>query len=193
MLLVNWYYAVTCIGIVLLVWFYVGAANPAVKPGLASEFRFFVWLKSVIFRCFGWVLTKFLNNITWNHWFFRTQKTSAGLWADRDNTVVPECGRYLDPNERWERWFLVSTAVPSVFDSTGTLRRWYLACSDGNTAQIPIYLHTYTNNNITLKTTIINIQTKLFIYDWLTTDDDVDNNDDIVELLKTQTDIYVIF
>lgn len=53
MMLVNWYYAITCIGIVLLVWFYVGTANPAVKPGLASEFRFFVWLKSVIFRCFG--------------------------------------------------------------------------------------------------------------------------------------------
>lgn len=53
MMLVNWYYGATCIGVVFLVWFYVGTANPAVKPGLASEFRLFVWLKSLVFRCFG--------------------------------------------------------------------------------------------------------------------------------------------
>lgn len=53
MLLVNWVYAIVCIGVVFLVWLYVGTANPAVKPGLAHEFRFFVWLKSIIFRCFG--------------------------------------------------------------------------------------------------------------------------------------------
>lgn len=53
MLLVNWVYALTAICTVFVVWFYVGTANPAVKPGLAAEFRFFVWLKSVIFRCFG--------------------------------------------------------------------------------------------------------------------------------------------
>lgn len=53
MLMVNWLYAIICIGIVLVVWIYVGTANPAVKPGLASEFQFFVWLKSIVFRCFG--------------------------------------------------------------------------------------------------------------------------------------------
>lgn len=53
MLLVNWYYAVSCMVVVFFVWFYVGTANPAVKPGLTAEFRLFVWLKSVVFRCFG--------------------------------------------------------------------------------------------------------------------------------------------
>lgn len=53
MMLVNGYYGVTCIGVVFLVWFYVGTANPAVKPGLASEFQLFVWLKNLVFRCFG--------------------------------------------------------------------------------------------------------------------------------------------
>lgn len=53
MMLVNAYYGATCIGVVFLVWFYVGTANPAVKPGLAAEFRLFVWLKGLVFRCFG--------------------------------------------------------------------------------------------------------------------------------------------
>ncbi|XP_037931672.1 solute carrier family 12 member 8-like [Teleopsis dalmanni] len=53
MLLVNWYYALTCFLVVFIIWFYVGTANPAVKPGLTAEFNFFAWLKSVIFRCFG--------------------------------------------------------------------------------------------------------------------------------------------
>lgn len=53
MFLVNWVFALVCMGTVLVVWFYVGTANPAVKPGLAHEFRFFVWLKNVVFRCFG--------------------------------------------------------------------------------------------------------------------------------------------
>lgn len=53
MLLVNWVFALICMGTVFVVWFYVGTANPAVKPGLAHEFRFFVWLKNVVFRCFG--------------------------------------------------------------------------------------------------------------------------------------------
>lgn len=53
MLLVNWYYAITSIAVVFLIWFYVGTANPAVKPGLTAEFRLFVWLRSVVFRCFG--------------------------------------------------------------------------------------------------------------------------------------------
>ncbi|KAH8331891.1 hypothetical protein KR067_001898 [Drosophila pandora] len=53
MLLVNWYYALTCFLVVFIVWFYVGTANPAVKPGLTAEFNFFSWLKSIVFRCFG--------------------------------------------------------------------------------------------------------------------------------------------
>lgn len=53
MMLVHWVYALICIAIVMLVWIYVGTANPAVKPGLAAEFQLFVWLKSLVFRCFG--------------------------------------------------------------------------------------------------------------------------------------------
>ncbi|KAI9590693.1 solute carrier family 12 member 8 [Glossina fuscipes] len=53
MLMVNWYYALTCFLVVFIIWFYVGTANPAVKPGVTAEFNFFGWLKSVIFRCFG--------------------------------------------------------------------------------------------------------------------------------------------
>lgn len=53
MMLVNVYYGALCIGVVFLVWFYVGTANPAVKPGIAAEFRLFVWLKGLVFRCFG--------------------------------------------------------------------------------------------------------------------------------------------
>lgn len=53
MMLVNWIYALVAIVVIFIIWFYVGTANPAVKPGLAHEFRFFVWLKGVIFRCFG--------------------------------------------------------------------------------------------------------------------------------------------
>lgn len=32
-----------------------GTANPAVKPGLAAEFRLIVWLKSLVIRFFGYV------------------------------------------------------------------------------------------------------------------------------------------
>ncbi|XP_053684055.1 solute carrier family 12 member 8 [Sabethes cyaneus] len=53
MMLVNWVFALICMVTVFVVWFYVGTANPAVKPGLAHEFRFFVWLKNGVFRCFG--------------------------------------------------------------------------------------------------------------------------------------------
>lgn len=53
MFLVNWIYAFFCIAIVVIVWYYIGAANPAVKPGLAHEFRLFVWLKNSLFQCFG--------------------------------------------------------------------------------------------------------------------------------------------
>lgn len=53
MFLVHWVYAIVCLVTVFVIWFYVGTANPAVKPGMANEFQFFVWLKGVIFRCFG--------------------------------------------------------------------------------------------------------------------------------------------
>ncbi|CRL06920.1 CLUMA_CG019437, isoform A [Clunio marinus] len=53
MMLVNWVFALICITVVFVVWFYVGTANPAVKPGIADEFRLFVWLKGIVFQCFG--------------------------------------------------------------------------------------------------------------------------------------------
>ncbi|KAF2883023.1 hypothetical protein ILUMI_23161 [Ignelater luminosus] len=53
MLFVNWVYAIICFVVVFLVWLYIGTANPAVKPGLAADFNFFRWLKSVLLRCFG--------------------------------------------------------------------------------------------------------------------------------------------
>lgn len=46
------------IAIVLICWWFSlrrGTANPAVKPGLAAEFRLIVWLKSIVIRCFGYV------------------------------------------------------------------------------------------------------------------------------------------
>lgn len=56
MMLVNTYYGAACICVVFLVWFYIGTANPAVKPGLAHEFRLIIWLKGLVFRCFGLVV-----------------------------------------------------------------------------------------------------------------------------------------
>ncbi|XP_057655206.1 solute carrier family 12 member 8 isoform X2 [Diorhabda carinulata] len=53
MILVNWYYAMACMSVVFLVWLYIGTANPAVKPGIAFEFHFFRWLKTLILRCMG--------------------------------------------------------------------------------------------------------------------------------------------
>lgn len=54
MLLVNWLYALGCIAVLFFIWLYVGTTNPAgTKPGITHEFKFFVWLKTGIFRCFG--------------------------------------------------------------------------------------------------------------------------------------------
>lgn len=53
MFLVHWGYALANIVVVFVVWFYVGHANPAVKPGLAAEFRFFTWLKNALLRLMG--------------------------------------------------------------------------------------------------------------------------------------------
>lgn len=62
MMFVNTYYGVACIGAVLLVWFYIGTANPAVKPGLAHEFRLIVWLKGLVLKCFGYIKCSTIRN-----------------------------------------------------------------------------------------------------------------------------------
>ncbi|XP_063548582.1 solute carrier family 12 member 8 [Cydia strobilella] len=53
MFLVHWAYALGCLSILWLLWLYIGAANPAVKPGRASEFRFFHWLKIAFLQAIG--------------------------------------------------------------------------------------------------------------------------------------------
>ncbi|XP_047528989.1 solute carrier family 12 member 8 [Vanessa atalanta] len=53
MVLVHWMYALGCLSILWLIWLYIGAANPAVKPGRASEFRFFHWLKIAFLQAIG--------------------------------------------------------------------------------------------------------------------------------------------
>ncbi|XP_012256165.2 solute carrier family 12 member 8 [Athalia rosae] len=53
MFLVHWGYAIANIVVVFLVWSYVGHANPAVKPGISAEFKFFKWLKTAILRLMG--------------------------------------------------------------------------------------------------------------------------------------------
>lgn len=53
MFLVDWVYATVCLIVVAIVWFYVGAANPAVKPGLAHHFRILIWLKGLCLRAAG--------------------------------------------------------------------------------------------------------------------------------------------
>nr|CAD7433390.1 unnamed protein product [Timema monikensis] len=39
MFLVHWGYALANIGVVFIVWLYIGHANPAVKPGISAEFK----------------------------------------------------------------------------------------------------------------------------------------------------------
>ncbi|KAI8438439.1 hypothetical protein MSG28_010955 [Choristoneura fumiferana] len=53
MFLVHWAYALGCLSILWLLWLYIGAANPAVKPGRASEFRFFQWLRISFLQAIG--------------------------------------------------------------------------------------------------------------------------------------------
>ena len=53
MFLVHWGYALINLVILFLVWFYIGQANPAVKPGVAAEFNFFRWLKQAILKALG--------------------------------------------------------------------------------------------------------------------------------------------
>lgn len=53
MFLVHWGYALINLGVLFLVWFYIGQANPAVKPGVSAEFNFFRWLKQVVLKAMG--------------------------------------------------------------------------------------------------------------------------------------------
>ncbi|KAF9816172.1 hypothetical protein SFRURICE_003723 [Spodoptera frugiperda] len=53
MFLVHWGYALGCLTILWLFWLYIGTANPALKPGRASEFRFFHWLKISFLQLIG--------------------------------------------------------------------------------------------------------------------------------------------
>lgn len=53
MFLVHWGYALGCLSILWLVWLYIGAANPALKPGRASEFRFFHWVRISFLQMIG--------------------------------------------------------------------------------------------------------------------------------------------
>ncbi|CAK9823077.1 Solute carrier family 12 member 8 [Anthophora retusa] len=53
MFLVHWGYAIANIVVVFLVWSYIGHANPAVKPGVSSEFKLFKWLRTSLLRLMG--------------------------------------------------------------------------------------------------------------------------------------------
>ncbi|XP_015603778.1 solute carrier family 12 member 8 isoform X1 [Cephus cinctus] len=53
MFLVHWGYAIANIVVVFVVWSYVGHANPAVKPGVSAEFKFFEWLRNLLLRIMG--------------------------------------------------------------------------------------------------------------------------------------------
>lgn len=53
MFLVHWGYAIANIVVVFLVWSYIGHANPAVKPGVSSEFKLLKWLKTSLLRIMG--------------------------------------------------------------------------------------------------------------------------------------------
>ncbi|XP_001600821.1 solute carrier family 12 member 8 isoform X1 [Nasonia vitripennis] len=53
MFLVHWGYALANIIVCFLVWSYIGHANPAVKPGVSAEFKFFEWLKNALLRIMG--------------------------------------------------------------------------------------------------------------------------------------------
>lgn len=53
MLLVDWVYATVCVAVVAVIWIYVGATNPAVKPGLAHHFRILNWIKGLCLRAAG--------------------------------------------------------------------------------------------------------------------------------------------
>ncbi|KAL1121936.1 hypothetical protein AAG570_003344 [Ranatra chinensis] len=53
MFLVHWGYALANLGIVFVIWLYVGLTNPAVKPGAAAEFKLWRWIRILIMRLCG--------------------------------------------------------------------------------------------------------------------------------------------
>uniref|UniRef100_A0A1B6C2P2 Solute carrier family 12 member 8 n=1 Tax=Clastoptera arizonana TaxID=38151 RepID=A0A1B6C2P2_9HEMI len=53
MLLVHWGYALVNCGVVFVIWVYVGLVNPAVKPGAASQFKFFKWFHLTLLKVCG--------------------------------------------------------------------------------------------------------------------------------------------
>ncbi|KAK7579906.1 hypothetical protein V9T40_000535 [Parthenolecanium corni] len=59
MCVVDSKYAIGTIVIVLLIWVYIGLANPAVKPGTANEFKFLHFLRRTIFRLFRRRVTEY--------------------------------------------------------------------------------------------------------------------------------------
>ena len=57
MFLTNWLIALIMITVTLLIYVYIGQANPGVYPGV-SNFHFFQWLHTVIATCFGFKSNK---------------------------------------------------------------------------------------------------------------------------------------
>lgn len=53
MFLVHWGYALGALVAVWLIWLYIGAANPAVKPGRAAEFKFWQWIRNSFLQAIG--------------------------------------------------------------------------------------------------------------------------------------------
>jgi len=47
MFLINWGYALANISVALLVYIYIGQANPGLSKGVASEFVFSKWVQSL--------------------------------------------------------------------------------------------------------------------------------------------------
>jgi potassium/chloride transporter 8 len=56
MFMVHWGFALANIGMVFIIWLYVGLTNPAVKPGVAAEFKLWRWARVIILRCCGCVI-----------------------------------------------------------------------------------------------------------------------------------------
>lgn len=53
MFLVDWGIALANFAAVFVIWLYVGLSNPAVKPGIATQFRFLHWLHLTLLRLCG--------------------------------------------------------------------------------------------------------------------------------------------
>ncbi|XP_054162328.1 solute carrier family 12 member 8-like [Oppia nitens] len=52
MFLVQWGYALSSFIALLLLWYYMGAVNPGLFPGI-TEFKIYPWIKSIVLKCFG--------------------------------------------------------------------------------------------------------------------------------------------